>query len=58
MTARRQSHEAGQSWRKWSDPLQYGRVGPDWSRRGRILLFWMVCWDFGALCALLLKVTR
>lgn len=46
---RRQTHEAGSSWRKWSDPLVYGRVGPDWSRRGRVALFWLVCIDLGAL---------
>lgn len=49
---RRQTHEAGYSWRKWSEPLMYGPVGPDWSRRGRVALFWLVCIDGGALAAL------
>jgi len=53
---RRQSHEAGYSWRKWTEPLMYGQVGPDWSRRGRVALFLMVCIDLGALAALV--VTR
>lgn len=55
---RRYAHQAGNSWRKWGDPLVYGKVGPDWSRRGRVLLFWLVCIDVGALAALVLRVTR
>lgn len=55
MTQRRYAQDGGRSWRKWGDPLMYGKVGPDYSRRGRILLFWLVCIDAGALVGALVR---
>lgn len=55
---RRYAHQAGNSWRKWGDPLIYGRIEPANLWRGRVFLFWLVCIDLGALAALVLKVTR
>lgn len=51
---RRHAQDAGLSWRKWGDPLMYGKVEPDYSRRGRVLLFWLFCIDAGSLAGLVL----
>jgi hypothetical protein len=62
---RRNADDAGYSWRKswgWRDPETL--TMPDWQDmaemaaadqrwRARRLLFWLVCWDLGALAALL-----
>ena len=53
---RRQVHEAGKSWRKWTDPLVYGSLREeDPGNRRRVLILWYVtCILAGAVLALLL----
>lgn len=56
--SRRWSHQAGNSWRKWGDPLMYGAAGREVdaeqeARDGRVFLFWLLCLDLGALVAVL-----
>lgn len=54
LISRRHAHQAGESWRKWGDPLMYGAQAPEgrWERRGRVFLLWLTCIDVGALAAL------
>lgn len=51
---RRYATDAGESWRKWEDPLAPGRALRA-KREGRLVravLFWLICVDLGALAVL------
>jgi uncharacterized membrane protein YdcZ (DUF606 family) len=54
---RRATYSAGQSWRKWEDPMLDPRfpVKPWWAYKAGMVGFWLVCGSLGALAALAVR---
>lgn len=50
---RRATYSAGESWRKWADPMFDPRfpIKPWWAFRAGMVGFWLVCMSLGALVA-------